>query len=90
MLTTARKLASTTMVFDQRLANQGAFGVEKAVYDEFGILIREGKNIRNETGILITNQWKTEIYKNINLEHRIALYTDYFILYNKIIHLYTT
>ncbi len=67
----------TTMVFDQRLANQGAFGVEKAVYDEFGALIREGKNIRNETGILVTNQWKREIFENINFENRIALYTDY-------------
>jgi hypothetical protein len=67
----------TTMVFDQRLADQGAFGVEKAVYDEFGTLIREGKNIRNETGILVTNQWKREIFENINFENRIALYTDY-------------
>ena len=67
----------TTMVFDQRLANQGAFGVEKAIYDEFGNLVREGKNVRNETGILITNQWKKEVFKNINFEHRIALYTDY-------------
>lgn len=67
----------TTLVFDQRLANQGAFGVEKAIYDELGNLIREGKNIRNETGILITNQWKKEVYKNINFEHRISLYTDY-------------
>lgn len=67
----------TTLVFDQRLANQGAFGVDGAIYDEFGNLVREGKNIRNETGILITNQWKTEIYQNINLEHRLGLYTDY-------------
>lgn len=67
----------TTMVFDQRLADQGAFGVEKAVYDEFGTLILEGKNIRNETGILVTNQWKREIFENINFENRIALYTDY-------------
>ena len=67
----------TTMVFDQRLANQGAFGVEKAIYDEFGNLVREGKNVRNETGILVTNQWKKEVFKNINFEHRIALYTDY-------------
>lgn len=67
----------TTMVFDQKLANQGAFGVDKAIYDAFGNLIKEGKNIRNETGILITNQWKTEIYQNINLEHRLSLYTDY-------------
>ena len=29
----------TTMVFDQRLADQGAFGVEKAIYDEFGNLV---------------------------------------------------
>ncbi len=67
----------TTLVFDQRLANQGAFGVDKAVYDVNGDLIREGKNTRTEIGILITNQWKKEIYKNINLEHRISLYTDY-------------
>lgn len=67
----------TTLVFDQRLANQGAFGVNKALYDEFGNLITEGKNIRNEIGILITNQWKKEIFNNINLEHRISLYTDY-------------
>ncbi len=67
----------TTMVFDQRLANQGSFGVEKAVYDEFGNLIKKGKNIRNETGFLITNQWKKEIFQNINLEHRMSLYTDY-------------
>ena len=67
----------TTLVFDQRLANQGAFGVDKAVYDIDGNLIREGKNTRTEVGILVTNQRKKEIYKNINLEHRISLYTDY-------------
>ena len=67
----------TTFVFDQRLANQGAFGVEKAVYDINGDLLREGENIRNEIGILLTNQWKKELYKNINLEHRLSLYSDY-------------
>jgi len=67
----------TTMVFDQRLADQGAFGVEKAIYDEFGNLVKRGKNIRNETGILVSSQWKREIFENINFENRIALYTDY-------------
>ena len=67
----------TTFVFDQRLADQGAFGVEKAVYNTFGDLVKKGKNLRNETGILVTNQWKTEVYENINLEHRLSLYTDY-------------
>jgi hypothetical protein len=32
-----------TMVLDQRLANQGAFGVKKALYDENGNLILEGE-----------------------------------------------
>jgi len=67
----------TTLVFDERLADQGAFGVDKAVYDIDGNLIKKGKNYRNEVGILITNQWKREIYKNILLEHRVSLYTDY-------------
>jgi len=67
----------TTLVFDQRLANQGAFGVDKAVYDSNGLLLRTGKNTRTEVGILITNQWKKEVYENIILEHRISLYSDY-------------
>jgi hypothetical protein len=50
----------TTLVFDQRLANQGAFGVDKAIYDSNGDLIKEGKNTRTEVGILITNH-KEEI-----------------------------
>jgi hypothetical protein len=67
----------TTLVFDQRLANQGAFGVNKAILDSDGNIIKEGKLYRNEVGILITNQWKKEVYKNMILEHRVSFYTDY-------------
>ncbi|NHN26648.1 DUF3078 domain-containing protein [Flavobacterium jejuense] len=68
----------TTLVLDQRLANQGAFGVDKAIIDEVtGEILQNGKKSRTEVGILITNQWEKEVYKNINLEHRISLYTDY-------------
>jgi hypothetical protein len=67
----------TTLVFDERLANQGAFGVDKAIYDIDGNLIKKGKKYRNEIGILINNQWKKEVYKNMVLENRITLYTDY-------------
>jgi len=28
-------------------------------------------------GILVTNQFKKEIFKNINLDHRLSLYSDY-------------
>lgn len=66
-----------TIVANQRLADQGAFGVTKAIYDEDGNLLRHGKNSRTEFGMLITAHHKTEIYKNMNMENRLALYSDY-------------
>ena len=67
-----------TMVLDQRLADQGAFGVDKAIYDPLtGRKIRSGKNSRTELGFLFTNNYKTEIVKNINLENKLTLYSDY-------------
>ncbi|HSD13599.1 MAG TPA: DUF3078 domain-containing protein [Flavobacterium sp.] len=67
----------TTLVLDERLADQGAFGVDKAVYDEAGNLISHGKKTRTEMGILVTNRYKKEIVKNIMLDHRLVLYSDY-------------
>ncbi|WP_264560154.1 DUF3078 domain-containing protein [Flavobacterium sp. N2270] len=67
----------TTLVFDERLANQGAYGVTKAEYDDFGNLIRKGKNIRTEVGALISGKWKKTIFENIEMENRLTLYSDY-------------
>ncbi len=67
----------TTIVTNNRLANQGAFGVEAAVFDDAGNMIRSGRNMRVEVGILVTNQIKRQISKNIMMDHRITLYTDY-------------
>lgn len=67
----------TTLVLDQRLANQGAFGVAKATYDVDGNLITEGERAKMELGFLITNKYKKEVFKNINLENRLTLYSDY-------------
>lgn len=67
----------TTLVLNQRLANEGAFGVEKAIFDIDGNILSNGKKSRTEIGILITNDWETEIYKNISLENRLSLYSDY-------------
>lgn len=67
----------TTLVLNRTLANQGAFGVDAAVYDEEGNLIRSGKTSRTEVGILITNSLKRQVFKNIVLDHRLSLYTDY-------------
>lgn len=67
----------STFVMDQILANQGAFGVDAAVYDEDGVLLKKGKNARSEFGILLSNEWKREIFKNITIDHKLSLYTDY-------------
>lgn len=67
----------STFVFDQELANKGAFGVEKAILDEDGNVLKRGKNILLEVGFLVTNNWETQLMENIALKHRLNLYTDY-------------
>lgn len=66
-----------TFVLDEDLANAGSFGVEPAVYDNDGNLIREGERVREEVGILMTNSYNMEIAENINLKHQVSMYTDY-------------
>lgn len=67
----------TTFVLNQRLANEGAYGVTKALYDEFGNLTRKGHKTRTELGTLVSGQHKDEVFKNIILENRLSLYSDY-------------
>jgi hypothetical protein len=67
----------STFVLDQKLANDGAFGVEGAIRNEDGEIIQEGKNLRLETGFLLNNEYKKEIFENITVESRLSLYTDY-------------
>ncbi len=67
----------STFVFDQDLANKGAFGVEKAILDADGNVLERGKNIFLEVGFLVTNNWETQLMENIALKHRLNVYTDY-------------
>jgi hypothetical protein len=73
----------TTLVLDDYLANQGSFGVKKAIYapdplnPDQQIMIEAGQRVKAEFGILFTGYMKTEIYKNIFYENRVSLYTDY-------------
>ena len=67
----------STLVLDQTLANKGAFGVTKATYDSEGNLISEGKLSKTEIGFLVTNFYKKEVWKNISMENRLSLYSDY-------------
>lgn len=67
----------TTFVLDQRLANEGAYGVTKASRDEAGNITTPGKKTKTELGFLLTANHKDEIFKNIVMENRMVLYSDY-------------
>ena len=67
----------STFVLDQVLADKGAFGVQKAVLDADGNIIQNGEKVFFGLGILITNNWETEVSKNVKMRHRLSLYTDY-------------
>lgn len=67
----------TTFVLDEDLSNSGAFGVDPAIYDEDGNLVKSGQRMRNEVGILVTHFFETEMFENINISTRLSLYTDY-------------
>lgn len=67
----------STFVLDEDLANTGAFGVQRAIFDTEGNVIEAGKNIFLEFGFLVTNTWETKIFENVLLDHRLSLYTDY-------------
>ena len=67
-----------TLVLNQRLADQGVFGVTKAIYDPItNELLKKGELSRTELGILIMTGFKKEVFKNITLDNRLSLYTDY-------------
>jgi len=66
-----------TFVLDQDLANNGAFGVDPAEYNENGDIIREGKTNRSELGILVQSQFNAEVVENIALSNNVTFYTDY-------------
>ena len=67
----------STFVLNQDLANQGAFGVEGAVRDAEGNIITPGKKVYREMGILVTHKWEFPVAKNVMLDHKLGLYTDY-------------
>lgn len=67
----------STWVLNQYLADRGDFGVEPALYDTNGNLIRKGKRFKSEFGILLTNELNIPLYENVEFHHKLSLYTDY-------------
>lgn len=74
----------TTFVLDEELANQGAFGVNPAIYDMEGNIVKKGENTRQEFGVLLTGQFEDEVFDNIKLNSRLRLYTDYLVNFGNV------
>lgn len=69
--------AKYTIVNDETLANLGAFGVEKAVYNSTGDLIQAGKRFRSEYGSYLKIRFNKEIAKNVEMKSRLELFSNY-------------
>lgn len=69
------------IVNDQRLANEGAFGMEKAVYKEidegYRYMVRPGKQMNYELGAYMSLIYKQKILKNVKWNTRLELYSNY-------------
>jgi hypothetical protein len=66
-----------TFVQDQRLANEGAYGVRKANLDTTGLVLRKGSNFRAEFGMYFRLNYETNLAKNIDLKSKIELFSNY-------------
>lgn len=76
-ITFAPVAGKVTVVNRQHLADAGAFGVEKAVYDTAGNVITSGQKIRYEFGGRVIVKFKKEIMKNISLDSYLDLFSNY-------------
>jgi hypothetical protein len=66
-----------TLVNRQYLADEGAYGVEKAVLDTAGKIVTNGKRSRFELGGRIILRFKKDIFKNVNLDSYLDLFSNY-------------
>ena len=59
------------------MADEGAYGVEKAVLDTAGKIVTNGKRSRFELGGRIILRFKKDIFKNVNLDSYLDLFSNY-------------
>ncbi|MDO5105018.1 DUF3078 domain-containing protein [Capnocytophaga sp.] len=67
----------TTLVLDEVLSNQGAFGVRPAEYDASKRMVRRGGLSTTELGFSISGRWNKKMAKNMRLENVFNFYGDY-------------
>lgn len=66
-----------TFVTNQELADQGAFGVDPAEFDEQGNKIKDGRNVNPEFGALLRIEFEKEVLTNVKVNSRIVLFNNY-------------
>lgn len=67
-----------TFVRDQDIANRGTYGNEPAVYNETtGELIEKGETVRAEFGAYVNILFQKEIFKNVTVMSKLALFNNY-------------
>ena len=69
--------AQWVIVNNQRLADEGAFGVKPAEYVQDTVMIKKGENVKFQFGAAIKMHFKKDIAKNVNLETTLELFSDY-------------
>lgn len=74
--------AKYTIVREQRLADLGLYGMEKAVYsDSTGgkpyVKVKDGQTFRKEIGWYLNLSFNKDIAKNINYQSRLELFQNY-------------
>ena len=65
------------IVDDQKLADEGAFGLEPAVYDDEGNLVSHAKRSKFMFGAKLMTVLSYEIVKNVNVGTKLELFSDY-------------
>jgi hypothetical protein len=78
-LTFAPVAGKLTIVNRQYLADEGAYGVQKAVYDDNGRLLTPGKNTRYELGGRVIMKFKKDVMTNVNWDSYLDLFTNYLV-----------
>jgi hypothetical protein len=76
-VTLAPVAGKITLVNRQYLADEGAYGVEPAVVDADGNIITRGKKMRTEFGGRLMIKFKKDIFKNVNLDSYLDLFSNY-------------
>lgn len=66
-----------THVRIQQLADQGAFGVQEAEFDDQGNKIADGKNTRHEFGGYVKIWLRKEIFEDVTVETKADFFSNY-------------